>query len=45
MNSNYMQMQNASNVVPLPNLGALRMIKDSKKNEWQLAAEVAELKK
>jgi hypothetical protein len=43
--SNYMQMQNPSNVAPLPTLGAMRMIKDSKKNEWQLSAEVAELKK
>ena len=43
--SNYMQMQSASNVAPLPTLGALRQIKDSKKNEWQLQAEVAELKK
>ena len=44
--SNYMQMQNnSSGVAPLPTLGALRQIKDSKKNEWQLSAEVAELKK
>ena len=43
--SNYMQMQNSANVAPLPTLGALRQIKDSKKNEWMLSAEVAELKK
>ena len=43
--SNYMQMQQPAGMGPLPTLGALRMIKDSKKNEWQLGAEVAELKK
>ena len=48
-NNNYMVMQNAGENMgqqfPQGPLGALRQMKDSKKNEWQLAAEVNELKR
>ena len=48
-NSNYMVVQNSGQNMPqfsqAPGpLGGIRQIKDSKKNEWQLAAEVNELK-
>jgi len=44
--NNYMVVQNRQHAL-LPQggpLGALRQVKDSKKSEWQLAAEVNELK-
>ena len=47
-NNDYMVMQNPGQNAPQfaqGPLGALRQIKDSKKNEWQLAAEVNELKR
>lgn len=48
MPNNYMVMQNPnSNIGAFPQgnpIGGLRQVKDSKKNEWQLAAEVNDLK-